>query len=131
MQKKIIFSIVAIIIVLAVVFLSQLSYFRELGKNSYSWVRGQTEGYFKKASDYTAENVLPKISGEVDRKKDEISGQIDQEKNKISESILDKTKNYFSGITNAVLHPSAGENKTDSADACNCVCPASSNPYQK
>ena len=34
-----------------------------------------------------------------------LQNEVNQEKQKVSENILDKIKNYFSGVTNNVLHP--------------------------
>ena len=128
-----------IAVILSVVFLSQQPYFREFGRNSYTWVKTQADDYLGKANNYAKETLLPKIDGEVEQKKGLIADEISRQKEKISESVSEsvgeKIKNYFSGISNAILHPSDG--KTDSsADSaanasadCNCVCPPASSPY--
>jgi hypothetical protein len=99
---------IIIVAILAVVFLGQQAFFREIGKNAISNFSGQIKTYLAKGSTWTASAVLPSISGGVEKGKEAITNGIAQEKEKISENIVDKIKNYFSGIADSVLHP--GEN---------------------
>ena len=116
MKRKFIFYIIAIIIILVVVFLSQQAYFRAVGENLISDATNQAGAYLANGSNWVISKVYPKISGEVQKRGDIIQTEINQEKNKITENILEKTKNYFSGITNSILHP--GENNTGENNNC-------------
>ena len=107
-EKGFIKYIVIIIVILAVVFLSQQVYSRAIGKTLISDATGQAKTYMAKGSDWVMSNIYPKISGEVQKRGDIIKTEVDQEKNKVSENIGTKISNYFSGVTDSVLHP--GEN---------------------
>jgi len=110
MDKKIIFSIIAIIIVLAVVFLSQQAYTREFGKNIVAGAANQASAYLSKGSNWVVSTIYPKISGEVQKREGIIGNEVNQEKQNVSENIGQKVSNYFSGITNSILHPGTPQN---------------------
>lgn len=94
-----------IIIILVVVFLSQQAFFKGTEKTFISNAGDQIKTYLSKGSDWVASNVYPKISGEVQKRGDAIKEEINQEKQKVSESIGEKIKNYFSGISDSVFNP--------------------------
>ena len=96
---------IIIIVILAVVFLSQQAYSRGFGKALISNATGQAEGYLSKGSNWVLSRIYPKISGEVQKRGDIIKNEVTQEKNKVSENIGTKISNYFSGVTNSILHP--------------------------
>jgi len=108
MQKKFIFYIIAIIIVLAIVFLSQHAYFGNAGQTIISGVASQAAAYIAKGSSWLGATIYPRLSGEVQKRGEAIQNEVNLETEKISENILEKTKNYFSGIADSILHP--GEN---------------------
>ncbi len=110
MQKKIIFSIIAIIIVLVVVFLSQQAYFRGIGKTLISDATNQAKAYLAKSSGWAMSKIYPTISQDVQNRGDMIKNEVNQEKNKVSENIGTKIGNYFSGVANSILHPGASQN---------------------
>lgn len=105
MEKRTIFYIVAIIIVLAVAFLSQQAYTRSMAKNMVSGASNQAQPYLAKGSEWVANNILSKLGGEVAKRGEAIQNNVEQQKNKISENILEKTKNYFAGIANSIVNP--------------------------
>ena len=100
--------IIIIIAILSVVFLSQQAFSKRIGKSIISDITDKAGAYLAKGADWATSTIYPKISGEVQSRGDIISDKINQEKDKVSENILTKTKNYFSGIANSILHP--GEN---------------------
>jgi len=109
--------IVIIIIILVAVFFSQQAFFREIGKNLMSGVTKQASQYMVKGSNWTASTVMPKISGAVQNISgavqnggDAIKKEIVQEKQNVSENIGQKISNYFSGVTESVLHPGTPQN---------------------
>ncbi len=110
MQKKIIFSIVAIIIVLVIVFLSQQAYLRGFGKTLVSDATNQAQSYLAKGSDWAMAKIYPTISGEVQKRGDIIKNEVNQGKQKVSENIGQKISNYFSGVADSVLHPGTPQN---------------------
>ncbi len=118
MEKRTIFYIVAIIIVLIILFLSQqafsrnaLSGFFSPQKDIVNGVISQTAdraaAYLSKGSEWVASSVFEKLGGEVAERGEAIKNGIEEQKNNISENILDKTKNYFSGIANSIVNPGA------------------------
>ena len=110
-EKGFIKYIVIIIFILAVAFLSQKIYSRGTEKIFVFDAVSQAAGaYIAKGTDWIASAIYPKISGEVQKRGDAIKTEINQEKNKISENIGEKIKNYFSGITDSILHPGDNNN---------------------
>ena len=105
MDKKIIISISAIVIILAIAFFSQKSYFEKSGETLISGATDQASAYLAKGSDWVMSNVFSKITGEVQKRGDLIQTELTKEKEKISENVGEKIGNYFSGITNSILHP--------------------------
>jgi len=110
MPKKIIFSIIGIIIVLAIVFLSQQAYSGGFGKTLISDATNQAASYVAKGSDWAMSQIYPKISGEVQKRGDMIKNEVNQEKQKVSENIGEKISNYFTGISDSILHPETPQN---------------------
>lgn len=104
MQQGFIKYFVIIIVILAVAFLSQQAYCRKVGQNLISAAANQAGAYLSKGANWAISNIYPKLSGEVKSGGEMIKTEANQIKN-IPENILDKTKNYFSGIGNSVLHP--------------------------
>lgn len=119
MDKRIIFGIIAILIVLGIAFLSQQAFIRGFGKEYIYDFSEQAKNYMSKGIDWAGSAVLSRIGGEVEKRGDMIKQEIAEEKNKISENILDKTKNYFSGIAESIIHPGNPQN---------CPAPAQASP---
>ena len=121
--------IVIIAVILAVVFFSQQMFFKSWGENTYTWVKGQTGDNMQKAGSYVTDTILPKISGEVEKRGEMVKEGVEQQSQNISESVGEKISNYFAGISDAVLHPS--ESKPAPAASCPaCNCPAILNPFK-
>jgi predicted PurR-regulated permease PerM len=110
MAKKLILGVIAIIIVLMVAYFSQKETFSRPGDTLISNVTNQAKGFLAKGSDWVMTNIYPKISGEVQKRGDIIKDEVNSEKEKISESIGEKISNYFSGVTDSILHPGTPQN---------------------
>jgi predicted PurR-regulated permease PerM len=121
MKKKIILSISAIIIVLGIVFLSQQANLGGVGKDLISSVTNQAKAYASDGFDSALSKIYPTISEEVQKRGDIIKNEVAQEKQKISENIGQKISNYFSGVTDSILHPGTSQN-------CPAVPPDSATP---
>jgi len=134
--KGIIKYIVIIIVILAIVFLSQQPSLKEFGKNLFSLSQGYNKAgeYVAKGSDWVKDNVLSKIGGEVQKRGDMAKEGITEQKEKISESVGEKIKNYFSGVVDSVFHPGKNASPEDSAAESSKNCPPcqqiQSSPYQ-
>ena len=114
MEKRFIISIIAIVTILVVVFLSQQSYFETLGKNLISGAADRVNGYVSAGTNWISSDVYPKITGEVEKRGEMIQNEINQQKQDITESVGKKIQNYFSGVANSIL---GKENN-------NCLTPA-------
>jgi hypothetical protein len=105
--KNIIISIIGIIVVLILVFLSQSGNLSFLGsRKTYTFVKnalGQAENSVAKGSSWIKDILFPKIGGEVQKRGEALQNEVNTEKQKVSETIGNKIKNYFSGVTNALL----------------------------
>lgn len=109
-MKKIIFGIIAIVIVLAVAFLSQKSYFNGTEKTFIYGATDQAKLYLAKGVNWATSTVYPKINEETQKRGDIIKNEVDKEKQKISENIGQKISNYFSGVSDSILHPGTPQN---------------------
>jgi len=109
-EKGFIKYIVIIAVILAVAFLSQQAYYRGFGKTLVSNATSQAKDYVAKSSDWVMSNIYPKISGEVQKRGGIINNEVNKEKQKVSESVAQKISNYFSGVTESVLHPGTPQN---------------------
>lgn len=107
-QRGFIKYFVIIVVILAVVFLSQRVLSGGAGKTIVYDLGNQAKTYAAKGSNWVMSKIYPTISEEVQKRGDTIKNEIDEQKNNISESIGKKIKNYFSGVTDSILHP--GEN---------------------
>ncbi len=101
-QKGFIKNIVIIIILLAVVFLSQQPYFEKYGNDLYLKAKPQIEIYWTKATNWVKNNVYPRVSGEVEQKSAVIQQEINKQKNNIMQNTWEKIKNYFADIFSKV-----------------------------
>jgi len=90
-------SIIAIIVVLAIVFLSQKPYFEGTGKNLYYKTSEQMEGYWNKASNWLKINIYPRLERGVTEKGEYLKEEIKKEKDNFSQNLWVKIKNYLAG----------------------------------
>ena len=97
-MKNMIKNIVIIIVLLAVVFLSQQLYFEEVGKKLYSQVEAQVNIYWIKIADWFGSNVYTRVSGEVEEKSAVVQKEITKQKDNIVQNVWEKTKTYFASI---------------------------------
>jgi hypothetical protein len=104
--------IVIIVVILVVVFFSQQGRFSGEGKTS-TFVNGtveQVEASVAKGSGWVIDKVFPNIAGEVQKRGEMVKEGVEKEKEKISETATEKIKNYFTGITDSILHPEENNN---------------------
>jgi len=102
---------IIIVVIMALVVLSQQPFFKDLTKHKLSGAKSSLfDGYFAKGSDWVNSQVIPKVSGEVQKRGDMIKQEVQDEKEKISENIGTKIKNYFSGIVDSVVNPGKDTN---------------------
>lgn len=83
------------------------------GENSFTFVNdaaSKAEAYIADGYKWALDKAFPNISGEVQKRGEMIVEGANQEKEKISESLLEKTKNYFSGIVGSIFHPGSSQN---------------------
>lgn len=97
-EKGFIKNIVIIIVLLAVVFLSQQPYFNEAGKKLYFQTEAQVKDYWEKAGDWFRSNIYPRVSGEVEQKSAIVQEEITKQKNNFVQNIWENIKNYFANI---------------------------------
>lgn len=110
MEKRIIFSIGAIIIILGVVFLSQQAKSRVAGETFISDAANQGKAYLADGAKWASGNVVPKITGGVQAKGETIKTAAVQQQKNISQNLGQQISNYFSGVANSILHPGIPQN---------------------
>jgi hypothetical protein len=109
-EKGFIKYIVIIIVILAIVFLSQQAISRGFGNNLISDATSQAQAYLAKGANWASSQIFPKISGEVQKRGEIIKNEVNQEKQKVSDNIGKKIENYFSGVANSIAHPGTPQN---------------------
>jgi hypothetical protein len=105
-EKEFLKYIVIIVVILALVFLSQQPYFREYGKNLYFQAKAQLKVYWlvywTKLTHWFKDNIYSPVysvvSREVEQKSTVLQQEINKQKNKIVQDIWEKVKNYFANI---------------------------------
>jgi len=110
MDKKIFIYIAVIVVILCAIYFGQQTFLNKTGKNLISGVQDKMGAVISNGANSAISNITPQIQngGEAVKK------QFEQTKKNISENILEKTKNYFSGITDAIM---------GKENANNCACP--------
>lgn len=109
-EKGFIQYIVIIAVILALVFLSQKLFSHSNESTFITKATDQVKAYLATGSNWAMSKIYPTISGEVQKRGDMIKNEVNQEKNKVSENIGQKISNYFSGVTDSVLHPGTPQN---------------------
>ena len=94
-----------IILVLTIVFFSQMAYFQKAGENIVSDMTSQASVYLAESSDWAISKVLPQISSKVQSGGASVKDGVDQATEKVSESVTEKISKYFSGIKNSIINP--------------------------
>jgi hypothetical protein len=107
-----------IVAILVIVFLSQQDYSREFGKSLAIKASESISGYWAKGASWAADNVYSKASEEVQNRGEVIKNEINLEKEKVSENISEKIKNYFSGVVDSVIHPTAAKEENINTQNC-------------
>ena len=110
MEKKVLISLVVVIIILVGVFMSQQAYSRGVGKTLISDATSQAKTVLSQGTNWAMANIYPKITGEVQARGDIIKKEVGSEQKKVSETIGQKISNYFSGVANAITHPGNPQN---------------------
>ena len=102
-QRGFISSIIGIVAVLAVVFLSQQAQFRLAQKAVVAQGVEQGSNYWIKTQVWFQTNIWPRIGGEVSKVKDSATQEITQQKNNLAANLWGSFKNYFAQKFSAVF----------------------------
>lgn len=88
-------SLVVIITLLAILFLSQQSYFDEMGKKVKMAVGDNLERGVK----WFSKNIYPKVEGEVEQKSAMVKEEVEKQKGNIIKNLWDKMIKYLSDFS--------------------------------
>lgn len=94
-QRGFIKSILIIITILIVVFLSQQPYFRPIGKNLFSRGTERINPYWLKTNEWINKNIYPRVSREVEERGGAVKEEVQKQKDIAVQSIWQKIKNYL------------------------------------
>lgn len=97
-ERGLIKNIVIVIVLLAMVSLSQQAYFNGVGKKFYFQAEVQTKIYWTKIADWFKNNVYTKVSGEVEQKSAVVQEEITKQKDNVVKNVWENIKNYFANI---------------------------------
>jgi len=94
-QGGVIKYVLAIAVVLALVFLSQQTQYRQIGKNLFEKVESWVSPAAQKAYNWASENVFSKIGQNVQSGGEAIKNAAEEQKNNLMQGVWEKIKNYF------------------------------------
>ena len=107
MSSIVVRNLFIILVILALVFMSQQPQSRQYGKDLYGQASAYVQSWWQAGYNYVLQTIYPKIGGEVQKRQEVIKQELQQEKEKISQSLWQKIKNYLADILNRVFHPSS------------------------
>ncbi len=114
MNKKIIFYIVLIIVILIFVFLSQQVYSRWVGKTLISGITSRASAYLAKGANWAMSDIYPKVNNQLKSGGETMQNKAEQTKQNIFSDAAKNIGNYFSGIANSILHPGTAQSSQTS-----------------
>ena len=89
--------------------MSQQAYSRAFAKPIISAASNQAEAYLAKGANWAMSAIMPKVTGEVQKRGDTITNAVNdavnQQKQNISDGVVKKIGNYFSGVANSITQP--------------------------
>lgn len=88
-------NIIIILIILAVLFLSQQSYF---GNNIYKKIEGWGKALWQSCKDFWNRNISDRIASEIEKRQRIAEEELREGTNEIGQNIWEKTKDYFVGL---------------------------------
>jgi predicted PurR-regulated permease PerM len=93
--KNIILNVVIILVILAVVFLSQQSRFMKFGKDWFQKADAYINFLWQKADNWVWQNAYPKAAQEAQKRGEAVQQAAQQQKDAAAQNIFDKIKNYL------------------------------------
>jgi len=102
-EKGIIKYILAVVAVLAVVFISQQNLFRGTTQTFYNGFSEKVKRSLAGATSWVNANAVPQISSEVKKGGEALKEGASQAKEQVTQNVAEKAKNYFSGIVDSIL----------------------------
>ena len=95
-MREIIKNIIVIIIILAILVLSQQPHFEGVGKSLYSKVVGWLKILWQKCKDFWNKHILHRLSTEIEKRQEIAKEELQKEAKEASLTIWQKIKNYIS-----------------------------------
>lgn len=93
-------NIIIILIIFAILILSQQSYFGGLGKELYKKIEEWGKVSWQKCENFWNKHILHRVTSEIEKRQNIAKQEIKNETKEISQNIWEKIKNYFSGVSN-------------------------------
>jgi hypothetical protein len=97
-----ILNIVAIIVVLGIVFLSQSGSFTLRGASGQA-IQEKTGSYWSQAVEWVKAQIYPRVSSEVEKRGGELAQKVEEQKNNFAQNIWDGIKSYLQKNFNYLL----------------------------
>ncbi len=88
-------NIVVVVVLLAIVFLSQSPSFRPIAQNTYNQATKNIGPYIDNGKAWFAANVYPRVSQEVASRGEVVKQEVSTQKNNAAQNIWETIKNYF------------------------------------
>ncbi len=97
-MRGIIKYIIFILIILAIIFLSQQPYFQEKGKIMYQKVAGWGSVVKNWCQDFFQKNIFSRISSEIEKRQEIAKQELENQSKEIGQNIWQRIENYFLGL---------------------------------
>ncbi len=110
-KKKLIIYIGAIVVISAIVFLSQQDHFNNVeDKNLFSNVSAAIYDRWEDGINWVSNKAYPTLLEESQKRGEMAKDAIETQKEEISENVLEKVGDYISGIKNSIVNPGSPQN---------------------
>lgn len=91
-------ELVIILIIIAIVVLSQQPFFALYGQQIYYKIKGVGELAWKKAYDAFQKYIMGKVSSEIDKRQEIIKDELKDQTKAVGQNIWERIKGYFVGM---------------------------------
>ncbi len=88
-------NIVLVVVLLAIVFLSQSPSFKPVAQNAYNQASKNVGPYVQKGQSWFAATIYPRVSQEVASRGEAVKQEVTTQKNNAAQNIWENFKNYF------------------------------------
>jgi predicted PurR-regulated permease PerM len=104
-------NIIFLIIILAILVLSQQPYFEKWGREIYRKIDNWVTTIWQYCQGYWNKNILHRVSSEIEKRQNIAKQELKDETKQVTQNIWEKIRDYVAGIFNNIFNRASQENK--------------------